>query len=197
MKRCVLVLPDAGPINSLWVADRLDLLLEIDMKIVVVDAVYDELTSDLSYLKDREVKAFIDGNMPPFVIEPTDIGRAEREKRRLGQRLKKNAGELAMVDFLSSDEGIGRYLGSGDPVALLFEDAGFRVFNKPPNLHLVSTVGFLRGLEEVALIPSADAVIDEMLHPSKPGRRPLDARRLTDLPDGTDDAAAIGSSWKP
>ena len=27
MKRCVLVIPDAGPLESLWVADRLDLLL--------------------------------------------------------------------------------------------------------------------------------------------------------------------------
>lgn len=197
MKRCTLILPDAGPLNSLWVADRLELLLKVDMKIVVVDAVYDEVTSDLSYLKDREVKAFIDGNQPPFVIEPTDIGEAERQKRRLRQKLKKNAGELAMVDFISSDDGIGRYLKAEEPVAILFEDVGLRVFNKPPNLHLISTVGFLRGLEDVGVISSADEVIHDMLHPRKPGRRPHDARKLTDLPAGTDEAAAIGSSWKP
>ena len=60
MKRCTVIIPDAGPFNSLWVADRLDLLLALDMRLVVVDAVYDELTSDLSYPKDRAVKAFID-----------------------------------------------------------------------------------------------------------------------------------------
>lgn len=196
MKRCTLILPDAGPINSLWVADRLELLLQVDMRIVVVDAVYDELTSDESYLKDAEVKAFIDNNQPPFIIEPTDIGEAEREKRRLGQKLKKNAGELAMVDFISSEDGIGRYLDTNEPVAILFEDIGIRVFNKPPNLHLISTVGFLRGLEDVGIIPSADEVIHDMLHPHKPGRRPHDARKLTDLPAGTDEPAAIGSSWK-
>ncbi|WP_206531560.1 hypothetical protein [Affinirhizobium pseudoryzae] len=98
MRRCTIILPDAGPINSLWVADRLHLLLDLDMRIVIVDAVYDELTSDLSYRKDAEVKDFIDGNSPPFVIERTDIGEAERQKRRLGHKLKKNAGELAMVD---------------------------------------------------------------------------------------------------
>ena len=49
MKRCTVIIPDAGPFNSLWVADRLDLLLALDMRLVVVDAVYDELTSDLSY----------------------------------------------------------------------------------------------------------------------------------------------------
>jgi predicted nucleic acid-binding protein len=197
MKGCTIILPDPGPINSLWVADRLDLLLELDMRIVLVDAVYDELTSDLSYLKDAEVKDFIDGNSPPFVIEPTDIGGIEREKRRLGQKLKKNAGELAMVDFVSSDGGLERYLKANEPVAILFEDAGLRVFNRPPNLHLISTVGLLRGLEDVGVIASADDIIDEMLHPSKLGRRPEDARKFTDLPEGVDEAAAIGSSWKP
>ena len=197
MKRCTLILPDAGPLNSLWVADQLGLLLEIDMKVVLVDAVYDELTSDVSYLKDREVKAFIDANSPPFIIEKTDIGATEREKRRLGQKLKRNAGELAMVDFISSDDGVGRYLRSNEPVAILFEDAGLRVFNKPPNLHLISTVAFLRGLELVGVIPSADLIIDEMLHPRKPGRRLQDARRFTDLPEGIDEQAVIGSSWTP
>ena len=109
----------------------------------------------------------------------------------------RRAGELAMVDFISSEEGLGRYLNASEPVAILFEDVGFRVFSKPPNLHLISTVGFLRGLQQVGVIPSADDIIAEMLHPSKPGRRPNDARTLTDLPFGTDEAAAIGSTWKP
>lgn len=197
MKRCTLILPDAGPINSLWVADRLELLLALDMRIVIVDAAYDELTSDLSYLKDYEVKLFIDSNIPPFVIAETDIGKLEREKRRLGQKLKKNAGELAMVDFMSDEGGITEYLSADEPVAILFEDTGLRLIAKPPNLHLLSTVGLLRGMEEVGIIQSADAVITEMLHPTRPGRRPQDARRLTDLPDGTDEPATIGSSWKP
>lgn len=70
MRRCVLVLPDAGPVNSLWVADRLDLLLALDMKIVVVDAVYDELTSDPSYLKDREVKDSLTATCRPSSSSP-------------------------------------------------------------------------------------------------------------------------------
>ena len=197
MKRCTLVIPDAGPFNSLWVADQLPLLLKLDMKIVVVDAVYDEMTSDPSYAKDRDVKAFIDANQPPFFIEATDIGALERAKRASGQKPKKNAGEIAIADFMSSEDGLRRYLAPGDPVALLFEDNGWRVFRKPPNLHLLSTVGLLRGLERVGAIASADAVIHEMTHPSKPDRRPTDARVLTDLPDGTDDSAAIGSNWTP
>ncbi|QJE73240.1 hypothetical protein HHL28_09185 [Aerophototrophica crusticola] len=196
MNRCTLIIPDAGPFNSLWVADRLDLLLALDMPLVVVDAVYDELTSDPSYPKDRAVKAFIDANHPPF-IAPTEIGEMEREKRRAGKKLKSNAGELAIVDFMSSDDGLRRYVSSGEPVALLFEDAAIRVINKPPHLHLLSTVALLRGLEKVGVIDSADAVIHDMTHPTKADRRPQDRRAFTDLPDGIDDPAAIGSTWVP
>jgi predicted nucleic acid-binding protein len=197
LKRCTIIIPDAGPFNSLWVADRLDLLLALDMRLVVVDAVYDELTSDLSYPKDRDVKEFIDAHQPPFVIESTDIGTQERAKRQAGAKPKKNAGELAIVDFMTSDDGMSKYIAMGEPVAILFEDAGLRVFNKPPNLHLLSTVGMLRGLERVGVIESADDIIREMTHPTKPDRRPSNARTLTDLPEGIDEPAAIGSSWVP
>lgn len=185
MKRCVLIIPDPGPFNSLWVAGQLDLLLTLEMPLVVVDAVYDELTSDLSHPKDRAVKAIIDGNQPPFMVETTDIGQDQREKRQRGERLKKNAGGMAVVDFMSSDDGLRKYLRPGDPVALLFEDAGVRVINKPPNLHLLSTVGMLRGLERVGVIASANEIIHEMTHPSKLDRRPSDSRALPIFPART------------
>ena len=196
MKRCVLVIPDAGPLNSLWVADRLDLLLRLDMPVVIVDAVYDEVTRDLRYRKDAEVKEFIEANQPPFVIEQTDIGSYERERLRAGKPRKRNVGELAMMDFISDSGGIRRYLGSNDPLLVLFEDRGLRVFQRPPNMHLLSTVGLLRGMEKVGVIHSADAIIGDMTKPTKPGRRPQDRRAFADLPDGVDESAEIGSDWK-
>lgn len=197
MKRCVLLIPDAGPLDSLWVADRLDLLLSLEMPIVVVDAVYDEVTSDLGFPKDAAVKEFIDSNSPPFLIEPTDIGTYERERRLAGKPPKRNAGELAMMDFISDFGGVQRYLKSNDPLLVLYEDRGLRVIRRPPNMHLLSTVGLLRGMEKVGVISSAAAIIDEMTNPTKPDRRPLDRRALTDLPDGVDEPAAIGSYWTP
>lgn len=197
MKRCTVVIPDSGPINSLWVADQLDLLLALDMKIVIVDAIYDELTSDQAYLKDREVKAFIDSNRPPFIIETTDTGQFEREKRARGERLKKNAGEIAIIDFMSAEDGLRRYLEPGEPVLILFEDSDWFVVPKLPNMHLLSTVGMLRGFEKLGIIPSADAIVNEMTHPSKPGRRPTDARKLADPSEVIDEPASIGSSWTP
>lgn len=197
MKRCTLVIPDSGPFNSLWVADRLDLLLRLDMSIVVVDAVYDELTSDEAYPKDRAVKELIEGNRPPFVVEPTDYGQYVRQRRLRGEQVKSGAGEAAIAEFLKSDDGLRKYLAPQEPVLLLYEDRDVKVINRPPNLHLLSTVGMLRGLEKVGVISSADEVIHEMTHPTKPGRRQSDARSFTDLPEGDDDAAAIGSSWAP
>ena len=198
VKRCTLLIPDAGPLNSLWVADRLDLLLRLDMPIAVVDAVYDEVTSDPRYPKDAEVKAFIERHSPPFTIEKTEIGAEERRKRNAGKPLKRNAGELAMVDFISEEGGVQRYLRSGDPLLVLFEDRGsLRVFGKPPNMHLLSTVGLLRGLQRAGIISSADEIVREMLHPTAPGRRPEDGRAFADLPGGTDEPAETGSAWEP
>lgn len=182
--RATLILPDAGPINSLWVADELPLFLALDMPIVVVDAVYDEMTSDPSYRKDREVKVFLDTHQPPFQIAKTDIGQQEREKRQAGHPLKKNAGELAIIDFLSSEEGLRHYLQAGDLVVLLFEDADVRIINKPPHLHILSTVGLLRGLERVGIVRQADPIIHAMTHPTAQGRRPADAHISVWKPTG-------------
>lgn len=198
MKRCTLVIPDADPLNSLWVAGELALLLKLDMRIVLVDAVHDEVTSDpVAYQKDREVAEFIARNQPPFVRVETDIWRAEAERRRKGERPKRNAGELAIFDFLTADEGLKQWVAGTDPVLLLFEDRDIRIFNRPPNLHLLSTVGLLRGMERVGLVRSADDVIERMTKPSLPGRRPSDRRVFADLPAGTDEQAAITSSWTP
>jgi hypothetical protein len=166
------------------------------MPIVVLDAVYDELTSDPEhYKKDREVKAFIDSHRPPFEIEETETGREERSKRREGRKLRKNAGEVAIVDFMS--DGIEKYASAMEPVLVLFEDSDVRTvrfLRKPPNLHLLSTVGLLRGLERVGVIASASAIIQAMTQPSDPSRRP---RMFNDLPDGVDEPALLGSSWTP
>jgi hypothetical protein len=178
------------------VADQLPLLLALDMPIAVLDAVYDELTSDTEhYQKDREVKAFIDSHQPPIAIEETETGREERIKRREGRKLRRHAGEVAIVDFMS--DGIEKYVSATDPVLVLFEDSDVRAvrfLRKPPNLHLLSTVGLLRGLERVGVIPSADAIIHAMTHPLDPNRRP---RTFSDMPDGIDEPAVLGSRWTP
>ena len=124
------------------------LLLTLDMRIVVIDAVFDEMTVDpVTWPKDADVKAFVETHQPPFVIEATEIGQEQRENRLAGTKPRKHAGELAITEFILSDDGLRKYVQPGEPVVLLFEDASVRVINKPPNLYPLSTVGVLRGLD--------------------------------------------------
>lgn len=87
----------------------------------------------------------------------------ESERRRRGEKPKRNAGELAIADFLSSEDGLKRNIREGDPVLLLYEDRDVRVINKPPSMHLLSTVGLVKGLERLKLIPSANDAIRRMM----------------------------------
>ncbi len=144
------VIADAAPPNSLWVASRLDQLLILDMRIVIVDVIYEELTRDQTNPMSQAVKALVDGHQPPFVIASTEIGEFEREKRRNGQATKSNAVELGVADFMSSDEGLRHYVSSGEPLGstpacagVVIEDAGF-VFLDPDPDELTRNVMALR-----------------------------------------------------
>ena len=171
MKRCVLLIPDASPLNSLWVIDRLDLLLHLDMPIVMVDAVYAELTSDLDFQKDRDMKAFVETHSPPFIIEETLLWADEQRRRKEGGKRLDNIGELAMMEFANDTNRIQKYTNfDNDPLLILFEDRSLIVVGNRPNIHLLSTVAFLRGMERQGFVHSASDLIEEMQRPTKLGR---------------------------
>ena len=196
--RCVLVIPDAGPLNSLWTAGRLDLLMALDMPIVVIDEIYAEVTSDPEhYAKDRELKAFLDSlSGHGLTVEETFVGQqAKLAREQGGFRSGRGLGDAAIAEFMS--DGIQRYVTDSAPVLLLFEDADFRnvrFVRKPDNLHLLSTVAMLRAMERLGLIASADAIIASMTNPDDTAKRP---RAFRDLPDGYEDEALVGSTWAP
>lgn len=200
-RRCVLVIPDAGPINSLWVARRLDLLLMLEMPVVLIDEVYAETTRDPDhYAKDRDVKSFVEVHRgKEIIVEQTFVGTSAAAARAKGDKLKANLGDAAIAEFLNdgnADTGVNKYLQSDEPVLLLFEDADLKstkFIKKSDKLHLLSTVAFLRGMEAVGLLESADEIIQAMTYPGNP----RESRKFGDLPDGTDEEARIGSVWKP
>lgn len=166
-RRCVLVIPDAGPINSLWVAGALPLLLKFGMPVVIIDQVYAELTSDPdNYLKDREVKAFVEAYPEIFTIEETTVGRMAAALRAQGAfEPGKSLGEAAIADFFQ--HGLEKFVRDDQAALLLFEDADIRsvkVIRIPRNVHLLSTVAWLRGMEKSGTIASADDVIRAMTH---------------------------------
>jgi hypothetical protein len=194
--RCVLVIPDSGPLVSLWTAGCLDLLTALNMPIVMIDEVYAEVTSDEGYPKDREVKAFLESlKGTTLTIEETFVGKAAKTAREQGTfEAGHDLGDAAIAEFMAN--GIKKYVSDNSPVLLLFEDADFRnvrFVRKPDNLHLLSTVAMLRGMERVGIVPSADNIIAAMTHPEPPKK----ARAFKDLPDGYDDEAIGGSTWEP
>lgn len=194
--RCILVIPDSGPLNSLWTAGRLDLLTALEMPIVLIDEIYAEVTSNPSYAKDREVKAFLDGLQGDrLTIAETFVGKAAKTAREQGTfTAGAGIGDAAIAEFMAN--GAQKYAAGDAPVLLLFEDADFRnirFVRKPDNLHMLSTVAMLRGMERVGIIASADAIIAAMTNPAPPKR----ARAFGDLPDGYEDTAIGGSMWEP
>lgn len=195
-RRCVLAIPDAGPLNSLWTAGRLDLLMALRMPILLIDEIYAEVTADPArYPKDREVKAFLDGLIGHgLVVVETFVGQQARLAREQGRFAPgRGIGDAAIAEFMA--DGLRHHVADDAPVLLLFEDADFRNFRflrKPDNLHLLSTVAMLRGMEQLGLIPSADRIIAAMTHPDDPTKR---ARAFADLPNGYEDEAVTGSAW--
>jgi len=153
LEACTLAIPSAGPINTLSDAGQLSLLLALAKKIIVLDVVYDEVTSGLD-LKSKAIKDFltvpISANQ--FVIEQTEVGQRERQKVSHGEKRSKNAGDIAITDFMTSENGLIKYLIAGDPVFICVDDADIstmRFIRKPANLHLISTSEMLRWLNEV------------------------------------------------
>ncbi len=104
-----------------------------------------------------------------------------------------------MADFMSSEDDMDRWVRAGDPVLVLTEDmrAARRIFLPEPDAHTLSTIGFLRGMEKVRLIKSADDILAEMQAPTKPGRRQSDRRMLSEESKGMDIPASGGSKCIP
>lgn len=197
--KVVLLIVDAGPINSLWVAGRLDLIEKLGLPVVIIDEVFAELTGDPDhYQKDRDVKNFIE--TAEFIsIEQTYVGQMVASDRLAGKKVKSNMGEVAITEFLTDEDtgsGLNKYVQKGDSTLLLFEDSGIpdmKIIRQTSNVHLISTVALLRGMEELHIIESADDIIKKMTHPEDTQK----ARKLKDLPDGIDIPARTGSTWRP
>ena len=204
-RHATLLIAEDGPLVSLRAAGRLDLLLRLGARVLVPDGVLDTVARDPGNPEpalparrpsrparrqapsdpgDAAIRAFVEAHSPPIAVEKTWAGEIARRRRLAGEPPKTNAGDIALADFMTAGGGIDRYLRSGDPFLVLVERLrSFRPFRAPSNLHLLSTAGLLRGLERVGVIPSADEVLRDMLHPPDPPpvregrRRPGQAAR--------------------
>lgn len=151
-----MLIPDAGPLISLGKADCLDVLLLLGFPIYVVDQVRYEVTRNKQFLDASRIEKFVRGH-PGVVNEfSTAVGQAAAQRRAQGEVRQPGQGEAAIAEFLQR---LDEVTDDPDaPVLLLFEDNDIlkHRFLITDNMHLVSTLGLLRGLERKRLIPSAE-----------------------------------------
>ena len=138
------MVPDAGPLISLARTDRLDVLLLLGFPIYVVDQVRFEVTRNKQFPDAVRIEKFVRDH-PGTVHEfSTAVRQAAAQRRAQGEVRQPGQGEAAIAEFLVRlDEATGD---PNAPVLLLI----------PDNVHAVSTLGLLRGLEHRRLIPSAE-----------------------------------------
>ncbi len=188
-RRVVLVIPDAGPLISLGRADALDLLLRLDLPIYIVDQVRHEATRDsLRFPDANRINDFIRDNQSVVHEFATEVGRMAAAARESGERARQRGlGEAAIAEFLARlDEVVAA---PDDPVMLLFEDSDLRRsrFVLPQNVHVVSTMALLLGMQERGLIQSAAEVWQKI---AATGRHPFEQQ--AEVPAVT---SAGRSSW--
>ena len=187
-RRVVLVLPDSGPLISLSVGGHLDLLLRLNISIFIVDEVFRECTRDPSKPGAVAVRDFVSRNHENVRIAQTFVGEMAERARKEGEFPGRGLGEAAIAEFFAN---IDRFIDPEDPVLIIFEDNDIHRINAVVrgNVHLLSTWGFLKGMERVGVIESAEGVWTDIV---RNGRDPHKANVDQEAPD-----AFGGSRWLP
>lgn len=173
------VIPDAGPLISLAMADALDLLLVFkdEVRLVITDFVEFEVTRFRDVRLDAQrICDFITRNAGVVEIQETLYGKSMKEMFLLRERfdedpnfrkamtalgvtpptVPKDVGELSIVSY--ANELIASP--PGTPVLILAEDDFFLHGGaaNPGNAHILSTRAFLETLQSLGKVPDAGAV---------------------------------------
>lgn len=185
-----LIVTDASPLITLAIAQALDTLLLLNVRVVIPDLVKFEVIRHIDKPGAIEVMDWLDDHENKDVwIGKTD----EYEEFKIILKSKPNArtrsrGEIAASEVLSHE-----LADHPDAAILLFEDSDIQKTNflvrLPDNVIILSTSTFLDGLENRHLIPSAEDIL----------RRATSIRGdgiLTRTGSATGDADALASSWE-
>jgi len=158
-----IVIPDAGPINTLAAAGLLYLLLApkntlIVMIHTVINEIIHRTPEFLAVLKE-----FIEDNLDRITIVKTSVCADDEARSMRGEPLGKRRGDLAIADFILNyiDEAIG-----DSPALIICEDRTLvhpqsirhAVNDYPENTHFITTEAYLRKLEQEHIISSFDVV---------------------------------------
>lgn len=155
-----LIVTDSSPLITLAVADALDALLLPGARVIIPDMVKFEVTRHIDKAGAPELLSWIREHEPELVTvgstEICDEFQALLQVRPAAQT--RGRGEEAAGEILA------RELERGvDAAILLFEDSDIKKSNflvrLPDNVLVMSTSTYLDGMQQLHLIPSADAIL--------------------------------------
>lgn len=154
-----IVIPDAGPINTLAAAGMLALFLAPEnTRIVLIQTVFNEII-----FLAPELKEFLEANIDRIEIIKTSICLDDEAKVKRGEPIGKGRGDLAIADFLMNyiDDSLGN-----SPALVIYEDRKLirlhDVGDISENTHFITTASYLKKLEAEGIIRSFDSVWKEI-----------------------------------
>ncbi len=165
------VLPDSGPLISLALAGRLDLLEGFKGQLIISDVVAYEATQGTTSTPDADViRDWIRNAGNQVVVMETTMGGLLRELEEYRRRLPakeraqvkrrpatKDAGELSILELAAR---IKPTLTPDDSVLVLFEDRRALRMDFGENARVMSTWSFALALESGGVIESADRLFE-------------------------------------
>ncbi|WP_432743317.1 hypothetical protein ABXJ76_01145 [Methylobacter sp. G7] len=160
--KITLIVTDASPLITLAVADALDTLLLLEIKVIIPDMVNFEVTRHRNKPGSKEIQEWIISHQFKQVfVGNTEVYSEFTILHALNPSTRSNnRGEQAAAEILKKE------LENGiDAAIFLFEDsdikkAGFLV-RLPDNVLVMSTSAFLDGLQHINLIASADKILQK------------------------------------
>ncbi len=184
------VMPDTGPLISLGLVRRLDLIDRFNSHILITDAVRIELLEGGPSAPEREtlsewiasggnrlrVVETVSGSLLQKAFDLLDyVPEGERERHRRDiRRQMRNVGENAIRDLAEEMRGGLAHDTTG---LVLFEDRRVRNMDFGPHARRMSTWSFALALETLNVIPSAEGLFDQIEKAGRTASRfPFDRR---------------------
>jgi hypothetical protein len=164
-----LVIPDSGPLITLGLINRLDLLDRFNCGVLIADMVEYEIKRGPDTAPDKA--AFIkwfEGRGNRIQTVRTTYGfmwsELPEEARKEIKRQNPHADELAIREFTDT---LRTTIPAEDQVLVLFEEDAVKNMTFGEHVHLLHTYSFLQALENLKIIPSAEEIVG---HVQKAGR---------------------------
>jgi len=155
-----LIVTDASPLITLAIAESLDTLLMLDVRVIIPDMVNFEVTKHIDKPGSKELLNWIKlHQFNEVFIGSTEVFSEYIMLQKIDPLVKsRNRGEQAAAEILKSEID-----NKTEAAILLFEDSDIKKANflvrLPSNVLIMSTSTFLEGLQQRKLIVSADKVL--------------------------------------